>query len=94
MINFNSYDTLGKSGMALLQSSRETFSKAAEKLSSGNTDVMDIAQTSMDMSQAKVQMAMGAYLVRSENELMETSLKILDPAMQSFGVGTKYDHKF
>ena len=94
MINFNSYDTLGKSGMALMQSSMNTAGKAAERLASGTTDVKDIAQTSMDMSQAKVQMAMGAFLVRSQNELMETSLKILDPAMQSFGVGTKYDRSF
>ncbi|MBQ9527049.1 MAG: hypothetical protein IJR68_05505 [Fretibacterium sp.] len=91
MINFNSYDTLGKSGMALMQSSMNLAGKAAERVSSGSTDVMDIAQTSMDMSQAKVQMAMGAYLVRSQNELMETSLQILDPA---FGVGTRYDHRF
>ena len=34
MINFNSYDTLGKSGMALMQSSMNTASKAAERLSS------------------------------------------------------------
>ena len=90
MINFNSYDTLGKSGMALMQSSMNTAGKAAERLSSGSTDVKDIAQTSMDMSQAKVEMAMGAYLIRSQNELMESSLKILDPA---FGVGTTYDHR-
>ena len=44
---------------------------------------MSIAEASMDMSQAKVQMAMGAWLVKQQNELMETSLQI-------FGIGKNY----
>ncbi|MBQ7262959.1 MAG: hypothetical protein IJR14_04485 [Synergistaceae bacterium] len=82
-MNINSYDTLGKSGMALMQSSMAIASKAATDLSSGEAGIMDIAQASMDMSQAKMQMAMGAYLIRTQEELMEATLQI-------FGVGTRH----
>ena len=44
---------------------------------------MGIAEASMDLSQAKVQMAMGAWLVKAQNDLMETSLQI-------FGIGKNY----
>ena len=82
MISFNSYDSLGQSGMSLMQKAMSTAGAAAERVS-GSADPMDIAQTSMDMSEAKVQMAVGAFLVKSQNELMESSLQL-------FGVGTKH----
>lgn len=97
MINLNSYDTLGQSGMALMRTSMDTANAAAAKVADGDVDVMDIAQTSMDMSKAKVQMAMGAFLVKTENELMNTALEILmprDKPMGAFGVGTKHDRYY
>ncbi|MBR1673320.1 MAG: hypothetical protein IJ702_10370 [Fretibacterium sp.] len=90
MINLNSYDTLGKSGMTLMQKAMNTANAAAERVAD-STDPLDIAQTSMDMSTAKTQMAVGAFLVRSQNELMDTALQLLEPPMKSFGIGTKHD---
>ena len=87
VVNINSYDTLGKSGLALMQSSMNTAANAAANVSSGDLDVMDIAQTAMDMSQAKMQMAMGAYLIRTQEELMQSALQI-------FGVGTNYSGRY
>ncbi|MBQ9565238.1 MAG: hypothetical protein IJU98_06585 [Synergistaceae bacterium] len=85
MINFHSYDSLGQSGMSLMQKAMSTANTAAERVSN-SADPMDIAQTSMDMSEAKVQMAMGAFLVKSQNELMDTTLELLQP----MGIGTKH----
>ncbi len=86
MINFNSYNSLGQSGMSLMQKAMNTAGAAAERVSN-SADPMDIAKTSMDMSEAKVQMAVGAYLVKSQNELMGSTLQLLAP----YGVGTKHD---
>lgn len=86
-MNVNSYDTLGQSGLALMQSSMKTAANAAANLSSGSTDIMDIAKMSMDMSEAKVQMAMGVYLIKTQEELMNS-------ALQLFGVGTNHNGKY
>lgn len=82
MINFKSFDTLGKNGLELMQSGLNTANAASAKVLE-STDPMSIAQASMDMSQAKVQMAVGSWLVRQQNELMESSLQI-------FGIGQKH----
>ena len=84
MISLNSYKTLGESGMSLMQNSLNTANAAGAKIAESGADPMSIAAASMDLSQAKVQMAMGAWLVKAQNELMETSLQI-------FGIGTKHD---
>ena len=84
MISLNSYKTLGESGMSLMQNSLNTANAAGTKIAESGADPMSIAAASMDLSQAKVQMAMGAWLVKAQNELMETSLQI-------FGIGTKHD---
>ncbi len=83
MISMNSYDTLGKNGLALMQSSLNSANAASSQVLESGGNPMDIAQASMDLSQAKVQMAMGAWLVKQQNELMETSLQI-------FGIGKNY----
>ena len=83
MVGLNSYDALGKSGLALMQSSLNTANTASAQVLESDGNPMDIAEASMDLSQAKVQMAMGAWLVKQQNELMETSLQI-------FGIGTNY----
>ena len=83
MIGLNSYDTLGKSGMAMMQSGLNTANAAGAQVMESGADPMSIAEASMDLSQAKVQMAMGAWLVKQQNELMETSLQI-------FGIGKNY----
>ena len=83
MIGLNNYDTLGKSGLAMMQSGLNTANAAGAKVMENGADPMGIAEASMDMSQAKVQMAMGAWLVKQQNELMETSLQI-------FGIGKNY----
>ena len=83
MISLNSYDSLGKNGMAMMQSSLNAAGAAGEKIAQSGADPMSIAAASMDLSQAKVQMALGAFLVKSQNELMESSLQI-------FGIGTKH----
>ena len=83
MINFKSFDTLGKNGLELMQSGLNTANAASAKVLESGADPMSIAQASMDMSQAKVQMAVGSWLVRQQNELMESSLQI-------FGIGQKH----
>ena len=83
MIGLNSYDTLGKSGLAMMQSGLNTANAAGARVMESGADPMGIAEASMDLSQAKVQMAMGAWLVKQQNELMETSLQI-------FGIGKNY----
>lgn len=83
MITLSSYDTLGKNGLAMMQNGLNTANAASAKVLESGADPMGIAEASMDMSQAKVQMAMGAWLVKQQNELMESSLAI-------FGIGTKH----
>lgn len=82
MINLKSFDTLGQNGLAMMQNSMNTANAASAKVME-STDPMSIAEASMDMSQAKVQMAVGAWLVHQQNELMESSLAI-------FGIGTQH----
>lgn len=97
MVNFNSYDKLGQSGLALMRTSLQTANASAEKLAGGNVGVMDIAQTSMDMSKAKVQMALGAFLVKTHNDLMDTALEILMPRNKPhnvFGIGLRHDRYY
>lgn len=83
MINLNSFDTLGKSGLSMMQTGLNTANAASAKVMGSGADPMSIAEASMDMSTAKVQMALGAWLVKSQNELMESSLRI-------FGIGEKH----
>ena len=84
MISLNSYNSLGQNGLSLMQTSLNTANAAGAKVAESGADPMSIAEASMDLSQAKVQMAMGAWLVKAQNDLMETSLQI-------FGIGTKHD---
>ena len=83
MINLKSFDTLGANGLAMMQKGLDTANAASSKLLESAADPMSIAKASIGMSQAKVQMAVGAWLVKSQNELMETSLQI-------FGIGQKH----
>lgn len=83
MINLKSYDTLGQNGLALMQNGLNTANAASAKVLESGADPMSIAEASMGLSQAKVQMAVGAFLVKSQNELMESALQI-------FGIGTKH----
>ena len=80
----NSFNSLGQNGLAMMQNSLNTANAAGAKVMESGADPMSIAEASMDLSQAKVQMAVGAWLVNAQNELMETSLQI-------FGIGTKHD---
>lgn len=83
MIGLNTYDALGKSGLALMQNSLSTANAAGAQVLESSGNPMDIAEASMSLSQAKVEMAMGAWLVKQQNDLMETSLQI-------FGIGGKF----
>ena len=83
----NSYDTLGKNGMAMMQNSLNSANAASTKVAESGADPMSIAEASMDLSQSKVEMAVGAWLVKQQNELMETSLQML-------GIGTKFSGTF
>ena len=83
MISMNSYDTLGKNGLAMMQNGLNTANAASAQVLESAADPMSIAEASMDLSQAKAQMAVGAWLVQQQNELMETSLQI-------FGIGKNY----
>ena len=95
MINLNSYSNLGESGMSLMRQAQTTANSAAEKVADGNIGVLDIAQTSMDMSKAKVQMAMGAFLVKTQNDLTNTALEILMPRdHKAFGIGINHDRYY
>ena len=83
MINMNSYDTLGKNGLAMMQNGLNTANAASSQVLESGADPMSIAEASMGLSQAKVEMAVGAWLVQQQNELMETSLQI-------FGIGGNF----
>lgn len=83
MINLKSFDTLGSSGLAMMQSGLNTANSAGAKVLESGADPMSIAEASMDMSQAKVQMAVGAWLVKQQNEMMESTLQI-------FGIGQNH----
>ena len=74
MISLNSYNSLGQNGLSLMQTSLNTANAAGAKVAEAGADPMSIAEASMELSQAKVQMAMGAWLVKAQNDLMETSL--------------------
>ena len=87
MISLNSYDTLGQNGLAMMQNSLNTAAGASNQVLESGADPMTIAEASMDLSQAKVGMAVGAWLVKQQNELMETSLQL-------FGIGTKFSGTF
>lgn len=87
MISLNNYDTLGQSGLSMMQNSLNSANAAGSKIAESGADPMSIAEASMDLSQAKVEMAMGAWLVKQQNELMETSLQI-------FGIGKNYSGTF
>ena len=87
MIGLNSYDTLGQNGLAMMQNSLSTASAASNRVLESGADPMSIAEASMDLSQAKIGMAMGAYLVKSQNELMETTLQL-------FGLGGNFSGTF
>ena len=87
MIGLNSYDALGKNGMAMMQNSLNTAASASSAVLESGADPMTIAAASTDLTQAKVGMAVGAWLVKEQNELMETSLQL-------FGIGTKYSGTF
>ena len=85
-MNINSFDKLGQAGAAMMQDSVNRTAAVAESVSSGSADVMDIAKSSIELSQAKVQMEMGAYLIRMQEELMNSTLQL-------FGVGKNYNAK-
>ena len=87
MIGLNSYDSLGQNGLAMMQNSLNAANAAGSKVMESGADPMGVAEASMDLSQAKVEMAMGAYLVKAQNELMETSLQL-------FGIGKNYSGTF
>ena len=87
MIGLNSYDSLGQNGLAMMQNSLNAANAAGSRVMESGADPMSIAEASMDLTQAKVGMAMGAYLVKAQNELMETTLQL-------FGLGTNYNGTF
>ena len=86
-MNINRFDNLGQAGAAMMQDSVNRAAAAVESVSSGGMDVMDIAKSSIELSQAKVQMAMGAYLIRTQEELMNSALEL-------FGVGKKHNAQY
>ncbi len=87
MISLSNYDALGQNGMAMMQKSMGTAAAASNQILESGADPMTIAAASMDLSQAKVGMAVGAWLVKQQNEMMETSLQL-------FGIGTKFNGTF
>ena len=86
-MNINRFENLGQAGAAMMQDSVNRATAAVESISSGGMDVMDIAKSSIELSQAKVQMAMGAYLIRTQEELMNSALEL-------FGVGKKHNAQY
>ena len=67
----------------MMQQGLNTANAASAQVLESGADPMSIAEASMGMSQAKVQMAVGSWLVKQQNELMETSLQI-------FGIGRNH----
>ena len=81
MVNLNT------SGLDLMERSYSAFNNASNSILESGADPMTIAAASTEISQAKVGMAVGAYLVHAQNDIMETSLQIL-------GIGTKFSGVF
>ena len=86
-MNVNGYDRLGQAGLELMQKSMSAAAAAAEDIASGTLNPLDVAKSAMDQGRAKVQMKLGAYLIRTQQELMESTLEV-------FGVGTKLDRRY
>ena len=86
-MNVNGYDRLGQAGLELMQKSMSAAAAAAEDIASGSLNPMDVAKSPMDLGRAKVQMKLGAYLIRTQQELMESTLEV-------FGVGAKLDRRY
>lgn len=86
-MNVNGYDRLGQAGLELMQKSMSAAAAAAEDIASGSLNPIDVAKSAMDLGRAKVQMKLGAYLIRTQQELMESTLEV-------FGVGTKLDRRY
>lgn len=76
-------NTLGQNGLTMMQNSMNLANSASSQVLESGGDPMSIAEASMDLSQAKVGMAIGAWLVNAQNEMMETSLQI-------FGIGKNF----
>ena len=87
MIGLSNYDALGQNGMAMMQKSWNAASAASSEILESGADPMTIAAASIDLSQAKVGMAVGAWLVKQQNEMMETSLQL-------FGIGRNFNGTF
>ncbi len=84
MISMNSYSQLGQNGLAMMQAAQSTANAASSQILESGGDPMTIAAASMGLSQAKVQNAVGAWLIKTQNEMMEQSLQI-------FGIGTQHN---
>ena len=87
MISMNSFDTLGKNGLTMMQNSLNTANAAGSRIMESGADPMTIAEASMDLSKAKVQMAVGAWMIKAQNDLMESSLQI-------FGIGKNHNELY
>jgi len=87
MVSLSSYDTLGQNGMTMMQNSLNTAGAASNHILENGADPMAIAEGSIALSQAKVEMAVGTWLVKQQNELMETSLQL-------FGIGQNFSKTF
>ncbi len=79
--------SLNSSGLDLMERSYNAFNNASNSILESGADPMTVAAASTDLTQAKVGMAVGAYLLKQQNELMETSLQIL-------GIGTNFSGVF
>ncbi|NLL36421.1 MAG: hypothetical protein GX256_02725 [Fretibacterium sp.] len=86
-MNINSFESIGASGAELMRDSVARAGAVAKSLASGSFGVADVAEASMELSQAKLQMAVGAFLIRTQEELMNSALR-------AFGVGENCCYKF
>ena len=93
-MNINSFDKLGQAGAAMMQDSVNRAAAVAESVSSGGMDVMDIAKSSVELSRAKVQMAMGAFLIRTQEELMNSTLQLFGVAINCVSTATLQHSSF
>ena len=76
--------TLGGSGIATMERGFNHFNAASSQISESGSDMLGVAKGSIALSEAKAEIAVGAWLTRQESEIVETTYQIL------FGIGKNF----
>jgi hypothetical protein len=85
---------IGKAGLSLIDKSINTANAAGEKLQN-STDLKTIAEATGEITQSKIQMAMGAYLMKAEEQLGAILVNtLMESSLHTYGIGSRYSGVF